>query len=144
MGASRSPCGCQPSGPGRGGGTAVVDDNVRHGHVELSAQTLQLVVFLPRLAVARVCDDDDLVGTEVAQLVLERGRRIGVADRAASGDVVRVSPRQRPVESRPCGGEFVVDVGSSDVSTGASTSSSTCSAFGWMIRSRSSSPASVS
>ena len=53
----------------------------------------------PARALPGMRDDDDLVGTEVTKLVLDRHERIGVADLPLRGEALLDRPRERRLES---------------------------------------------
>ena len=58
----------------------VPDHDVGDRNFELAPQAHELTALLPRFAVARMGDDDHLVGAESPQLVLECGGGVRVAD----------------------------------------------------------------
>ena len=69
-----------------------IDQDVRDRDVQLRAQLPELSRLDPVGPLARGRDDDHLVGAEVAQLVLERGVRVRVADFAARLQPLRRGP----------------------------------------------------
>ncbi len=87
--------------PGRRRGLEI-DDDVRHGEVEALAGAVDDVPLEPVRAALRVGRDDELVGREGAERVLDRLQRIAVADLAARVESRRpASPRARPRAARP-------------------------------------------
>ena len=85
-----------------------VDDHVRHRDVEAEPRLLDDPLLEPVRAARWMRRDDDLVGGEHPERVLERLQRVAVADLAARRDPGLAEPREARVETRLCRGPRAV------------------------------------